>query len=663
MEEIKQLVNPNSVAIIGASADPAKIGYQITNNLISGHFAGKIFPVNPKEDNILGLEAYTDISLIKEEVDLAIIVIPAKFVLSVIKQCAESKVKSIIVISAGFAETGEEGEKLQDEMVAICKDAGITILGPNCLGLINTNAKLNASFAQVMPKEGNISLISQSGAMITALIDWSCTASVGFNKIFSMGNKADIREESVLEYLYNDPETKVIIAYLEQINVNKELTELLVKYSKTKPTIVLFGGKTSLGAKAASSHTGSVISSYLAVETYLKQAGVIVASNLSEIFIYCQLFSNYQNIDGDNVAIITNAGGPGIVTCDELFANNLNLAKLSEETNEVLGKNCRPCANISNPIDILGDATEEDYKKALEVVEMDSNVNSVIVLLTPQSSTDVLGTAQVIADFSSSKPIIPVFIGGGNLNEARIIIEKSNKPCYVSPDEAVHSLKALVAFNKNMPKLLSAEESKENFIESNKDEYLKKFNLPILEYFKAESIDELKNHASNIRYPVVLKTAKSEIVHKSDSGGVKLNIQNDSELEKAFSELGSPVIVGKMVKGKHEIFLGIKKDPNIGTLVAFGTGGIYSEIYKDLSYRVAPISKDVALDMINETKMGQVLNGARGQDKYDFDKLSETIVNAAKFADAYENIKEIDFNPLIASYPDFYIVDVRIIEG
>ncbi|MFA4996290.1 MAG: acetate--CoA ligase family protein [Patescibacteria group bacterium] len=663
MEKIEQLVNPSSVAIIGASADSTKIGYQITNNLISGHFVGKIFPVNPKEDKILGLKAYADISLIKEQVDLAVIVIPAQFVLQIIKQCAENHVKSIIIISAGFAEIGEDGEKLQDEIVEVCREAGITMLGPNCLGLINTDAKLNASFAQLMPKEGNISFVSQSGAMIAALIDWSKSASVGFNKIFSMGNKADIREESVLEYLYNDSSTKVIVAYFEQINVNKELTELFVKYSKIKPTIVLFGGKTSLGAKAASSHTGSVISSYLAVETYLKQAGVIVASNLSEIFMYCQLFSNYQKINGDNVAIVTNAGGPGIVTCDELFARNLNLAKLSEKTTELLSKICRPCANINNPVDILGDATKEDYQKTLGVVEADPNINSILVLLTPQSATDALGTAQMIADFSSSKPIISVFIGGENLSEARTVIEKSNKPCYVSPDEAVHSLETLVAFNKNLPKLLPLEKGNDTFNESNKNECLKKFNLPILEYSKVESIDELKKHSLNIGYPVVLKTAKSEIVHKSDSGGVKLNIQNDAELEEAFSELGSPVIIGKMVKGKHEIFLGIKKDPNIGTLVAFGTGGIYSEIYKDLSYRVAPISKNVALDMINETKIGQVLNGARGQDKYDFDKLSEVIVNAAKFADAYENIKEIDFNPLIASYPDFYIVDVRIIEG
>jgi len=663
MEKIKQLVDPDSIAIIGASADPTKIGYQITRNLISGHFAGKIFPVNPKEDKILELKVYENVSSIEEEVDLAIIVIPAKFVLSVVKQCAESHVKSIIVISAGFAETGDEGEKLQNEMVRICKDANITMLGPNCLGLINTTAKLNASFAQVMPREGNISFISQSGAMIAALIDWSKSASVGFNKIFSMGNKADIQEESVLEYLYNDPSTKVVVAYFEQINVNKELTELLVKYSKTKPTIVLFGGKTSLGAKAVSSHTGSVISSYLAVETYLRQAGVIVASGLSEIFMYCQLFSNYQNIDGDNVAIITNAGGPGIVTCDELSAKNLNLAKLSEKTTKSLSKICRPCANINNPVDILGDATKEDYQKTLEIIEADPNIDSILVLLTPQSSTDALGTAQVIANFSSSKPIISVFIGGENLSEARMVIEKSKKPCYVSPDEAVHSLETLVAFNKNLPKLLTVEEGKKNFIEGNKDEYLKKFNLPILEYFKVASIEELKKHALNIGYPVVLKTAKPEIVHKSDSGGVKLNIRNDSDLEKAFSELGSPVIIGKMVQGKHEIFLGIKKDPNIGTLVAFGTGGIYSEIYKDLSYRVAPLSKEVVLEMINETKMGQVLNGARGQEKYDLAKLAEIIVNAAKFADEHENIKEIDFNPLIASDPNFYIVDVRIIEG
>jgi len=663
MDKIERLVNPKSVAVIGASSDPEKIGYQILNNLITGEFTGKIFAVNPKGGEILGIKVFPDITEINELVDLAIIVIPSTAVLSVLKQCADCGVKSVIVISAGFSETGEEGEKLQEEAAEVCQKGGITMLGPNCLGLINTEVNLNASFAHLMPKKGNISLVSQSGAMISALIDWSSSSSQGFSKIFSMGNKADISEEPVLEYLYNDPKTKVIIAYLEQINVSEQLTKLFIKYSKTKPTVVLFGGKTSFGAKAASSHTGSMISSYSAIETYLKQAGVIIASSLSELFTLCRLFSNFQKIENDNIAVITNAGGPGIVTCDELYAKELNLTKLSSETNDLLEKNCRPCANISNPVDILGDASETDYKKALEIVEDDPNVGSILVLLTPQSSTNVLETASVIAEFSSNKPVVSAFIGGDNLNKARTIIEKSGKPCYSSPDEAVNAISSLFYFNKVKSQLLLPGNGQKQFDKDKKNEILKKYSLPILEYYKAENFKDLNNFADEIEYPVVLKTAKLEIVHKSDSGGVILDIKNEEELERAFNELGSPVIIGKMVKGKSEIFLGIKKDPNVGTLVAFGTGGIYSEIYKDMSYRVSPISKAVALEMINETNMGKILQGARGQNKYDLNALSEIMVNAAKFADDYENIKEIDFNPLIASYPNFYIVDVRIIEG
>lgn len=662
MNRLHKFTNPTSVAIIGASSDPSKIGYQILNNLISGKFKGKVYPINPKAGKILGLYAYADVKAVPEQIDLAVIAIPAKFVLPVLKECAQCDIKSVIVISAGFVETGAEGEKLQEEIVEICRKANITMLGPNCLGMINAETNLNVSFAQSMPRSGNISLISQSGAMITALIDWSASAAQGFNKIFSMGNKADIKDETVFEYLYEDDKTDVIIAYMEGITVNRKLTELLAKNARKKPTVVLFGGKSGSGAKAASSHTGSMISSYLAVETYLKQAGAIVANSLSDLFLYCQIFSNYRKINGDKIAIITNAGGPAIVTCDELFASNLKLADLTESTHSSLKKTCRVCANINNPIDILGDSTEDDYKRALEIIDKDINVDGIIILLTPQSSTNVPATAKVIADFKSKKPVVSAFIGGKNLDEARNIIEKSGKPCFVGPEEAVSSIRALVTFNQTIPEIHIPSASNSNFEMRRKNPLLKKFNLPVLEYFKADGLPELRKEAGRIGYPVVLKTAKPEIIHKSDSGAVILDIKNDEELKKAFSKLGSPVIIGKMIKGEHELFLGIKKDPNVGTLVAFGTGGIYSEVYKDISYRVAPITPAMAKEMIFETKMGRILNGARGQEKYDLEKLSDIIISTAKFADYFENISEIDFNPLIAQYPNFHIVDVRIIE-
>jgi acetyltransferase len=311
---------------------------------------------------------------------------------------------------------------------------------------------------------------------------------------------------------------------------------------------------------------------------------------------------------------------------------------------------------------LLGDATDKDYQNAFEIIEKDGDVNGIIILLTPQSSTDVNAIAQAIAGFKSEKPVITVFIGGSNLEKAREIIENSKKPCYLSPNEAVDSIKALIGYSNSINQLLPSAEGKEIYKEDQKTKILNNYNLPILEYGKADSFDELKQYVKKIGYPVVLKTAKLDIVHKSDSGGVKLNILNETDLKYYFDQLGSPVIVGKMIKGKQEIFLGIKKDPNVGTLIAFGTGGIYSEIYKDFSYRVSPITKDVALEMINETKIGKTLQGARGQEKYNMSILAEIIVNAAKFADQYENIKEIDFNPIIASYPFFHIVDIRIIE-
>lgn len=659
---LSKLVTPQSIAVIGASASPEKIGYQILSNLLNNSFAGKVYPVNPKGGEILGCPVKSNIGEINASIDLAIICIPSPFVAAVLKECAASGVKSVIVITAGFAETGAEGEKLQDEISKICQESGMTMLGPNCLGLINTDIGLNASFANAMPSSGNVSFISQSGAMVSALIDWSKESKVGFAKIFSLGNKALLGEAEILDYLYQDSSTDVIISYFEHMTVTGELTAIFQKYAKTKPTVVLFGGKSAAGAKAAASHTGSLVSSYLAVQTYLKQAGVIVAETLEDLFDYSMIFSRYGRVNGDKVAIITNAGGPSIAASDSIVQHHLKLAEISDETKAKLHSVLRPEAPVGNPVDVLGDGSDLEYKNAMDIIAADSGVDSLLVLLTPQSSTKINETAECIANLKTDKPVVSAFVGGESTAEAREIIKKGKKVCFDYPETGVKALQALYDFAFNPVEIMSSGYKDAQFILEKKEELLCQFSLPVLEYREVEAEKELIAAAAEIGYPLVLKTAKKEISHKSDAGGVKLNLQNIGELLAASNEVGFPAVVGKMISGKHEIFLGVKKDQNIGTVVAFGTGGIYSEIYKDLSYRVAPINLEIAKEMILETKMGAILAGARGQKPYDINKIAEIIVNTAKFADNFANILELDFNPIIADESDFYLVDARIIE-
>ena len=660
---LSKLVTPESIAVIGASASSEKIGYQILANLVTNKFKGSIYPVNPKGGEILGLPTFTSIREITSSVDMAVICIPSGYVASALRECAEVGVKSVIVITAGFSETGAAGEELQKEITEICQKSGMTMLGPNCLGLINTDINLNASFANGMPSSGNVSFLSQSGAMITAILDWSKDSGVGFSKIFSVGNKAMLGEAEILEYLYNDDSTDVILSYFENFKVSPELTDILIKYSKIKPTVVLFGGKSDAGAKAAASHTGSLVSSYLAVETYLKQAGVIVADTLEDLFIYSTVFSKYRTVQGDRIAIVTNAGGPSIAASDSIAQNGLSLAIIGDETKTKLREALRPEAPINNPIDVLGDASDLEYKKAIDIALLDDKIDGLLILLTPQSSTKINETAKIIAELATEKPVISGFIGGSSLIEAKKTIRDGDKICFDYPENGIKAMKALYDFSRSKVQIEKKVSYDRVFDLANKDALLKEFSLPILEYIEVNNHSELVLAGSDLGYPLVLKTASKEISHKSDAGGVKLNLKDETELVEAFSEIGSPAIVGKMIKGKHEIFLGIKKDENIGTVIAFGTGGIYSEVYKDLSYRVAPITKETAKEMVLETKMGNILSGARGQKVYNLDSIADIIVNTALFADSFSNIRELDFNPMIADEENFYLVDARIIES
>lgn len=661
-KNILEAIQPKSIAIVGASSHPEKIGYQILANLIDGGYKGYIYPVNLKNETILGKKVYASLDQITRIVDLVVIALPRDLVLSTVQQCVKKNVSMIAVISAGFSEFDQRGNELQSEIVGLCEKNNIHLLGPNCLGFINNDQKLNATFSNGSPDMGPLSFLSQSGALISSVIDWSRQTGMGFNKIFSLGNKSILGENDLLELLYSDPKTEVILGYFESFDINNDLTKLLTRYAKTKPTIFLLGGKSSVGATAAKSHTGSIVTPYLTLKTYLTQLGVVVASDIEELFLFAKAFSKVKKIRGDKVVIVSNAGGPAVAATDSVVENGLSLAELSQSTQDSLTKVLQSGSSIKNPVDLLGDAVAIDYQKAIQIVADDKNVDAILVLATPQSNTPISDIATDIAKTKSKKPIFASFIGGEAVTIADSILNKSDVPCFDYPEDAIRSIRATRNFsNDSVRELALVSDGKKIFQESQKFEIIKEYKLPIVEYTKITQAHELEIAVQNCGFPIVMKTANPSIIHKMDGGGVILNIDNLESAKSAFEKIGSPAIIGKMIKTSHEVFLGLKKDINNNVITAFGTGGIYAELYEDLSYRVNLRSSDSVLEMISETTMGKILAGARNQQSFDLDQLSDIILRANQMISDFDNIVEIDFNPIIVSRDGYYIVDARII--
>ncbi|MEI8143695.1 MAG: acetate--CoA ligase family protein [Candidatus Berkelbacteria bacterium] len=661
MDKLEKIIAPRSIAVVGASDNIEKVGGIIFHNLLTGGFKGDLYPVNPTAGTIQGQKAYKTLSEIDKDIDLVCIAIPADFVLQVVNQVVALGIKSIVIVSAGFSELGSAGKAKEEALLKLCADNDISLLGPNCLGLINSQNGMNCSFSIGMPLNGNISVISQSGAIISALIDWSVSSGVGFDKIFSIGNKADIDECELLEYLYANDTTKVIVMYLENLDISQRLSKILIKHSKEKPTVILFGGKSSYGSMAAASHTGSMVSSYDAIKTYLVQSGVIVANSISRLFNLCALLSAYRHIDGKSIAIVTNAGGPAIIACDSLAYYKLKLAKIEKDSTDRLTKLLRPQASKHNPIDILGDGDEVEYNHAIEVLQADDKVDAIVALLTIQSNTPTEKIVREIKAYQGKKPLVCAFIGGEVTHGFARELSKSGHPCFAFPEDAIAAFAALNFFSHSKVELLPANACTTNFDKNDLHIAAERYKLPVARYFHVSSEKHVLEIADKLGYPVVLKTGNEEIIHKTESNAVILDIKTPAELQAAYDKIGKLAIIGKMIKTEHEIFIGAKRYGQMGTVVIFGTGGIYAEIYKDTITRFAPITKAVALEMIAETKIGQILAGARGKKPYDLDKLAEIIVNTARFVEENCNIKEVDFNPLIASKGQYHIVDARII--
>jgi len=673
--------NPQSVAIVGASRQRGKVGYEILSNMLAAGYQGKIFPVNRKAEEIEGLKCYPDLVSIVEVPELVVLVIPAKIVPVVMEQCVKVGTKSVIIITAGFKEVGKEGKALEDKVVQIARQGGIRVIGPNCLGLIVPANKLNASFGGDLPAAGGIAYLSQSGALLAAILDMANANGIGFSKLVSIGNKADVDELDLIKAVSDDKDTKVIAGYLENITDGDIFVRQAEQISHIKPILLMKSGGTSAGAQAASSHTGSLAGSETAYESAFERAGIIRCESITQQFDYAQAFSNQPLPKGPRVAVITNAGGPGIMAADAIERLGLTFAKLDERTIDKLKSELPPAANFYNPVDVLGDALAERYSFTLNIVLEDPNVDTVLILLTPQAMTETGATAEAIVKISREKPTKPIlvcFLGASKVAGGVNILRKGNIPQYDSPESAVETIKALSEYvrwrsrPKRVVKLFPVNRRKvENIVERHLRQSVREVGeteaKEILEAYGfvtpkgsiATTADQAANIAHQLGFPVVLKIWSPDILHKSDVGGVKIGLNSEQEVKDAFDLMMYRVpkkrpeahilgvLVQEMCKSGKEVILGMNRDPHFGPLMMFGMGGIMVEVLKDVSFYLAPLTADEAKHMLVNTKTYQMLKGVRGQEGVDIDKIAEGLQRLSQLVTEFPQIQEMDINPYV----------------
>ena len=677
---LEAFFNPRSVAVIGASRSKEKLGHGGLANLIEYGYPGQIYPINPKADEILGLKCYPSVLDVPGPIDLAIVVIPAQFVAAVLEECGQKGVKGVVIISAGFREAGREGVKRERKIVDIAKRYKMRLVGPNCLGIIDTVCPLNASFAAGMPPKGTIAFMSQSGALCTAILDWALAAGIGFSHFVSLGNKADVAEVDLLEAWENDPHSNVILTYIEGLPAGRKFMEVARRVTRRIPVIAVKAGTTSAGSRAVSSHTGSLAGSERAYEAAFRQSGVLRAESIQHLFDYSLAFAYQPVLRGKRIAIVTNAGGPGVMATDALEREGLSLASLSRDTIEFLRTHLPPAANIYNPVDVLGDALADRFGLALEAVLKDKNVDGVIVILTPQVMTEIEETARLVGEIAAryDKPVLGCFMGEAKVSAGIKILNEHKIPNYPFPERAVGAMRAMMDYRRwlERPPLkveefeVDREKVKEIFAQVRAEgrvtigdaearEIMQAYGIPIPQSKLARTPEEAVEIAEEIGYPVVMKVASPDILHKTDIGGVKLNIASATDVRDAFDLLVYRAtrfmpdaeiwgcLVQEMVKEAKEVIVGMHCDPQFGPLVMFGLGGIYVEALRDVSVRVAPFSRQEAEEMIREIRSYELLKGVRGERPADIAAIVDCLLRVSQLATDFPEIVELDINPLM----------------
>jgi len=700
LKNLEHIFYPKSLAVVGTNKVQGTVPCDILFNILKADFQGVVFPVSPKEPFIAGVKAYKYVTDIPDPVDLAILVFPSSVCHMALEQCGQKGVKAAIIISAGFREVGQAGLERERQIKEIANKYGISFIGPNCLGVINTDptSLLNASFARKMPEEGVIGFLSQSGALCTAVLDYANPKHIGFSKFVSFGNKASVSEIDLLYYLRDDPKTKVILLYLEEITDGRGLMKAArdVIENSGKPVLILKSGRTSEGASAAASHTGSLAGSDDICDAALKQAGIIRCETIEEMFNKAIAMAYQPLPKGNRVAIVTNAGGPGVLATDAAVKEGLVLGKFSESTTEIFRKELPKTANIKNPVDVIGDARADRYQVAMKHGLTDDGVDGAIVILTPQSMTDIDTIANEVANIArdSTKPVYTSFMGQGDVATGIHILEKKKIPHYILPESAAKAMAAAWRFGESIKKkyvepepLTGTDKAKANRLlddavksgrswltEDSASPILAAYGLPVKPHGLAKSQDEAAAIAEKIGFPVVMKIVSDDVVHKSEAGGVVVDIRDSAAAKKAYETILSNVktklpgavvqgvFVRKMIDNGAEVILGVKRDPSFGPVVMFGLGGIFVEIFKDITFRVAPLSIQETEEMVRSVRSWPILAGARGGIKRDAAAIVDCVRRLGQLAFDCPRIRELDINPLIVQ-PEgkgASVADVRI---
>lgn len=690
---------PKSIAIFGATNQPNSVGKTLLSNLIDGRFSGKLFPINPKRNSVLNLKCYHTLSEITDPIDLAIIVTPAPTVPSLVQECVDQKVKCIIIISAGFKEIGSEGDKLEKAILNSIKGTQTRIIGPNCLGLMNPYFHLNASFAADMPLKGNLAFISQSGAMCTSILDWSLKERIGFSGFISIGSMMDVGWGDLIDYFGHDPKTHMILLYMETVGDARSFLSAAKKITLTKPIILIKAGRTQQAAKAASSHTGSLAGSDDAFNAAIHRVGALRVKSIANLFSIAQALSKQPMPKGPKLTIVTNAGGPGVLATDETIFAGAELTKLEQSTIEALNHVLPKAWSHANPVDVLGDANPDTYAKAVEIIMQDAHSDGVLVILTPQSMTDPTQTARILAQYArGTKPLYASWMGGNSLQKGIQILSAADIPHFEYPDAACHVFGKLWHHQKQLQSLYETPHIREGNIhpfdiqkryekvnsllekahqenrtilsEYESKHILQAYDIPIIQTRLASSEEEALHIAQEIGYPVVLKLHSTTITHKTDVGGVKLNLKDPDGVKQAFNEIKSSVCAQDfmgvtvqemaIIKG-YEILLGSNDDAQFGPILMFGTGGSLVEVFKDRSLGIPPLNSVLAHQMMSETKIYQALQGVRGQKGVDFQELERILVVFSQLVIEHPWIKECDINPLLVSNERIIALDARFI--
>ncbi len=698
---LDKIFNPHRVAVIGASDSPTSVGYTVLRNLIGSGFRGVVFPVNLKRESVQGIEAHKDIDSLPYAPDLAVICTPARTVPGIVRQCGEAGTRGLVIISAGFREIGEEGRKLEHEILdEQAKFEGMRILGPNCLGVIVPGIHFNASFAAATPKKGHIGFISQSGALCTSVLDWAIEGDIGFSYFVSVGNMLDVDMGDLIDYFGSATDTQSIILYIESVTEAREFMSAARAFARSKPIVAFKAGRFTESARAAASHTGAMAGVDAVYEAAFQRAGIERIFQIEDMFDCAELLARQQPPKGDRLAIITNAGGPGVMTSDAVIDRGGKLAAFSEETLAKLNESLPRFWSHGNPVDVLGDAPPERFAKALEIVLSDKGVDAVLVILTPQAMTDATATARAVGEVASRahKPVLAAWMGGQMVSEGMQLFNEAGIPSYGTPEQAVRAFMHLVSYAQNLATLHETPrdipmsftldrqrlrgvfdtiltEGSEILSENVSKAFLEAYEIPVTKPHLARSPNEAAEVAQRLGYPVVLKIHSPQISHKTDVGGVVLNLSADEAVRKTYEQMVQRaaekrpdatihgVTVQKMVTypNSFELILGAKKDPVFGAVIMVGMGGIAAEVFRDRALGLPPLNESLARGMLESLKSWPLLQGYRGKPGVNIDRLIEIIMRFSYLVADYPEIKEVDVNPLLATPEDVVALDARVV--